>query len=42
MRSLVTQMLARAAADDVLPRTAALSIADERLPLLIEKFGRHR
>lgn len=42
MRSLVTQMLARAADGGVLPRTAALAIADERLPLLIEKFGRHR
>jgi glutamate dehydrogenase (NAD(P)+) len=42
MRSLVTQMLARAAADGTLPRAAALAIADERLPQLIDKFGRHR
>jgi glutamate dehydrogenase (NAD(P)+) len=42
MRSLVTQMLARAAADAILPRAAALAIADERLPQLIDKFGRYR
>lgn len=42
MRALVTQMLERASSDAIRPRTAALAIADERLPQLIDKFGRHR
>jgi glutamate dehydrogenase (NAD(P)+) len=42
MRALVERVLTRAQADATTPRRAAHAIADQRLPLLAERFGQHR
>ncbi|MDX3570403.1 Glu/Leu/Phe/Val dehydrogenase dimerization domain-containing protein [Streptomyces sp. ID05-47C] len=42
MRALVERVLTRAQADATTPRRAAHAIADERLPLVAERFGQHR
>ncbi|MGW7647257.1 Glu/Leu/Phe/Val dehydrogenase dimerization domain-containing protein [Streptomyces bobili] len=42
MRALVERVLTRAQADATTPRWAAHAIADQRLPLLAERFGQHR
>ncbi|MFD5268426.1 Glu/Leu/Phe/Val dehydrogenase dimerization domain-containing protein [Streptomyces sp. NPDC058335] len=42
MRALVELVLARAEADGTTPRRAAHAIADQRLPVVAERFGQHR
>ncbi|MFF8316693.1 Glu/Leu/Phe/Val dehydrogenase dimerization domain-containing protein [Streptomyces bobili] len=42
MRALMERVLTRAQADATTPRRAAHAIADQRLPLLAERFGQHR
>ncbi|MFF3333092.1 Glu/Leu/Phe/Val dehydrogenase dimerization domain-containing protein [Streptomyces sp. NPDC002888] len=42
MRALVDLMLARAQADGTTPRAAAHTIAEDRLPLIAERFGWYR
>ncbi|WP_338894806.1 Glu/Leu/Phe/Val dehydrogenase dimerization domain-containing protein [Streptomyces sp. TG1A-60] len=42
MRALVDLMLARAETDGTTPRTAAHAIVADRLPVIGERFGRHR
>ncbi|GEC03032.1 glutamate dehydrogenase [Streptomyces spinoverrucosus] len=42
MRALTDLVLARAAADGSTPRAAAHAVAEDRLPLLAERFGSYR
>ncbi|MFE7650528.1 Glu/Leu/Phe/Val dehydrogenase dimerization domain-containing protein [Streptomyces phaeoluteigriseus] len=42
MRALVDLVLTRAEADGTTPRRAAHAIADQRLPVIAERFGQHR
>nr|WP_197972960.1 glutamate dehydrogenase [Streptomyces gossypiisoli] len=42
MRALTDLVLARAAADGTTPRAAAHAVAEDRLPLLAERFGSYR
>ncbi|ELS58114.1 Glu/Leu/Phe/Val dehydrogenase dimerization domain-containing protein [Streptomyces viridochromogenes] len=42
MRALTDRTLARAETDGTTPRVAAHAIAAERLPVIAERFGRHR
>ncbi|MFD5256926.1 Glu/Leu/Phe/Val dehydrogenase dimerization domain-containing protein [Streptomyces bobili] len=42
MRALMERVLTRAQGDATTPRRAAHAIADQRLPLLAERFGQHR
>ncbi|MEU8573255.1 Glu/Leu/Phe/Val dehydrogenase dimerization domain-containing protein [Streptomyces asoensis] len=42
MRALVELVLARAEADGTTPRAAAHAVAAARLPVIAERFGRHR
>ncbi|CAL9614711.1 Glu/Leu/Phe/Val dehydrogenase dimerization domain-containing protein [Streptomyces sp. enrichment culture] len=42
MRALVDRMLTRARADGTTPRAAAHALAEERLPVIAERFGRFR
>ncbi|KUM78038.1 glutamate dehydrogenase [Streptomyces sp. ISL-22] len=42
MRALTDRTLARAETDGTTPRAAAHAIAAERLPVIAERFGRHR
>lgn len=42
MRALTDRTLARAEADGTTPRAAAHALAQDRLPVIAERFGRHR
>lgn len=42
MRALVEPVLARAETDGTTPRAAARAIAEQRLPVVAERFGRRR
>jgi glutamate dehydrogenase (NAD(P)+) len=42
MRALTDLTLARAEADGTAPRAAAHAIAEDRLPVITERFGRYR
>ncbi|MEV5902440.1 glutamate dehydrogenase, partial [Streptomyces sp. NPDC052127] len=42
MRALVELVLARAETDGTTPRAAAHTIAEQRLPVIAERFGRYR
>ncbi|MFE7273552.1 Glu/Leu/Phe/Val dehydrogenase dimerization domain-containing protein [Streptomyces sp. NPDC057623] len=42
MRALTDLILGRAEADGTTPRDAAHAIAEDRLPVIAERFGRHR